>query len=452
MQIMDYKFLRFTDFKSIFQWDLKRYLNKSFTSKYSIDELGIHIDEESNKYAISEPGKQYGILGVNNQTGIFDAYLEDGAKIKQKYKKMKAGWIAYNPYRVNVGSIGIKKEEHKYEYISPAYVVFSCKSSLLPDYLFLTMKTPTFNKIIKDNTTGSVRQNLSYDVLKSLQIPVPPVNLQWNVVNAYQDRIQQAESLERQAKQIEQEIEVYLLRELGISIEDEDHDIHNGFMQLVRYKNLSKWSIEKICHNKGRYYFDKSDYNVTTLNAIIKTIDGGKTPSTKNLNYWNGNINWVSAKDMKELFLENIQDRITEVAVSETGLKIYPEGSILCVFRSGILRHSFPICVTKYPVTINQDLKVLTIDETKVTKLFLVYYLKFLQEMVLNASRKKGVTVESINLEDFMNIPFVCPSQEVQIEIVTQINKFIEQIMQLKEQAEVLRKEALKEFEKEIFE
>ncbi len=452
MQIMDYKFLRFTDFKSIFQWDLKRYLNKSFTSKYSIDELGIHIDEESNKYAISEPGKQYGILGVNNQTGIFDAYLEDGAKIKQKYKKMKAGWIAYNPYRVNVGSIGIKKEEHKYEYISPAYVVFSCKSSLLPDYLFLTMKTPTFNKIIKDNTTGSVRQNLSYDVLKSLQIPVPPVNLQWNVVNAYQDRIQQAESLERQAKQIEQEIEVYLLRELGISIEDEDHDIHNGFMQLVRYKNLSKWSIEKICHNKGRYCFDKSDYNVTTLNAIIKTIDGGKTPSTKNLNYWNGNINWVSAKDMKELFLENIQDRITEVAVSETGLKIYPEGSILCVFRSGILRHSFPICVTKYPVTINQDLKVLTIDETKVTKLFLVYYLKFLQEMVLNASRKKGVTVESINLEDFMNIPFVCPSQEVQIEIVTQINKFIEQIMQLKEQAEVLRKEALKEFEKEIFE
>ncbi len=449
---MDYKFLRFTDFKSIFQWDLKRYLNKSFTSKYSIDELGIHIDEESNKYAISEPGKQYGILGVNNQTGIFDAYLEDGAKIKQKYKKMKAGWIAYNPYRVNVGSIGIKKEEHKYEYISPAYVVFSCKSSLLPDYLFLTMKTPTFNKIIKDNTTGSVRQNLSYDVLKSLQIPVPPVNLQWNVVNAYQDRIQQAESLERQAKQIEQEIEVYLLRELGISIEDEDHDIHNGFMQLVRYKNLSKWSIEKICHNKGRYCFDKSDYNVTTLNAIIKTIDGGKTPSTKNLNYWNGNINWVSAKDMKELFLENIQDRITEVAVSETGLKIYPEGSILCVFRSGILRHSFPICVTKYPVTINQDLKVLTIDETKVTKLFLVYYLKFLQEMVLNASRKKGVTVESINLEDFMNIPFVCPSQEVQIEIVTQINKFIEQIMQLKEQAEVLRKEALKEFEKEIFE
>ena len=91
MQTMDYKFLRFTDFKSIFQWDLKRYLNKSFKSKYSIIALETHIEEESNKYAISEPGKQYGILGVNNQTGIFDAYLEDGAKIKQKYKKKLDG-------------------------------------------------------------------------------------------------------------------------------------------------------------------------------------------------------------------------------------------------------------------------------------------------------------------------------------------------------------------------
>lgn len=447
---MDYKFLRFTDFKSIFQWDLKRYLNKSFKSKYSIVALETHIDEESIKYAISESGKQYGILGVNNQTGIFDAYLEDGAKIKQKYKKMKTGWIAYNPYRVNVGSIGIKKEEHKYEYISPAYVVFRCKSSLLPDFLFLTMKTPTFNKIINDSTTGSVRQNLSFDTLKELTIPLPSVTEQEALVFAYKEKMQQALELEERTTQIEKEIESYLLTKLGVS-QNLPHNTHSGHIQLVKFQNLAKWSIDNI-HNNGKYCFDKSEYPITTINSIIKTIDGGKTPSTQNLDYWNGNINWVSAKDMKELFLENIQDRITETAVSETGLKIHPEGSVLCVFRSGILRHSFPICITKSPVTINQDLKVLTIDEAKVIKLFFVYYLKFLQEIVLITSRKKGVTVESINLEDFMNIPFVCPSQKVQVEIVTQINSLIEKITQLKQQAEELRKKALEEFEKEIFE
>lgn len=451
MEAEAYRFLRFIRFMNISQWDLKRYLNKSFNSKFNIVELGNHIVEESRKYDISDPTKQYGILGVNNQTGIFDAYSESGNKIRQKYKKMETGWIAYNPYRVNVGSIGIKKQEHKHKYISPAYVVFSCQSSLSPEYLFLTMKTPLYNKVIRDNTTGSVRQNLSYDVLKGLQIPLPSLEVQQTLVKNYNDKILQAESLVRQTKQVEKEIEEYLLNELGIYTKDKSNNAHGSYLQLIRFKNLAKWSIEKI-HYEGKYCFDKSKHPITTIKSIIKSIDGGKTPTTSKLEYWNGNINWVSAKDMKELFLENIQDKITETAVNESGLKIHPEDSILCVFRSGILRHSFPICITKFPVTINQDLKVLTIDETKVSKLFFVYYLKFLQEMVLSASRKKGVTVESINMEDFMNIPFVCPPHAAQTVIVSQVNKLIEQITQLMQQADILRKEALVEFEKEIFE
>ena len=246
MQSEIYRYLRFAEFKSIFQWDLKRYLNKSFKSKYSVVELGSHIKEESKKYAISEEGKQYGILGVNNQTGIFDAYTEDGSKIKQKYKRMETGWIAYNPYRVNVGSIGIKNPEHKFEYISPAYVVFSCLPSLLPDYLFLVMNTPVFNKIIRDNTTGSVRQNLSYDVLEALQIPLPTLDEQQAFVKAYNDRIQQAELLERQANQAEKEIEEYLLKELGISGQKKkENSQYSGFkfLKFIKFKDANRWDV-----------------------------------------------------------------------------------------------------------------------------------------------------------------------------------------------------------------
>lgn len=97
-------------------------------------------------------------------------------------------------------------------------------------------------------------------------------------------------------------------------------------------------------------------------------------------------------------------------------------------------------------------MKVLTIDETTVSKMYFVYYLRFLQEMVLEASRKKGVTVESINMEEFLNIPIILPSQKKQIEIVNHIDLLLEQIKQLRHQAEDLRKKALEEFEKEIFE
>ena len=38
-----------------------------------------------------------------------------GKEINQAYKKMELGWLAYNPYRINVGSIGIRQQEHKNE-------------------------------------------------------------------------------------------------------------------------------------------------------------------------------------------------------------------------------------------------------------------------------------------------------------------------------------------------
>ena len=143
-----YKYLHLIKYSTLLLWDIKRCFKTQIESSFPVVRLGDYIKEEKAKYNISDKNKTYGILGVNNHSGIFDAYEESGAKIQQKYKKMQVGWIAYNPYRVNVGSIGMRKEEHHYDYISPAYVVFSCKEGLMPEYLFLLMKTDLFNKII----------------------------------------------------------------------------------------------------------------------------------------------------------------------------------------------------------------------------------------------------------------------------------------------------------------
>jgi len=113
---------------------------------------------------------------------------------------MQTGWIAYNPYRVNVGSIGIKKTEHKNEYISPAYVVFSCKENLLPEFLFLLFKTKIFNQVINDNITGSVRQNLTIDILKFLEIPLPPLYEQQKLIGNYFENIKEIKFLKLAAE------------------------------------------------------------------------------------------------------------------------------------------------------------------------------------------------------------------------------------------------------------
>jgi len=128
--------MKFLPFRDVVLWDVKRYASERIKSDYPIVKLGLHIQEESHKVKLFDyPEEEFGILGVNNKIGIFDAYKEVGANINQAYKKMGIGWLAYNPYRVNVGSIGMRTEEHQHEYISPAYVVFSCKETLLPDFL-----------------------------------------------------------------------------------------------------------------------------------------------------------------------------------------------------------------------------------------------------------------------------------------------------------------------------
>ena len=117
MNNVTYPHLKFINFSDLFLWDFKRYASNNISStKYNIVKLSDYIQEENIKIKPFEnPDENYEILGVNNKTGLFDAYIEKGSKINQPYKVVKDGFLAYNPYRVNVGSIGLKTEQQKYK-------------------------------------------------------------------------------------------------------------------------------------------------------------------------------------------------------------------------------------------------------------------------------------------------------------------------------------------------
>lgn len=91
---------------------------------------------------------------------------------------------------------------------------------------------------------------------------------------------------------------------------------------------------------------------------------GGDTPSKSKPEYWtNGEVPLVSPKDMKTERITDSSDHITKAAVEESTAKLISAGSVLIVTRSGILSHTLPVAVTTVPVTVNQDLKVLTPKE-----------------------------------------------------------------------------------------
>ena len=143
----------------------------------------------------------------------------------------------------------------------------------------------------------------------------------------------------------------------------------------------------------------------------------GSTPSKDNADYWDGDIPWVSSKDMKSDYLLDSEDHITQAAVGECGLTLFAPGALIFCVRSGILRHTFPVAVATLPVTINQDLRALSLTGD-INPAFLLYYMRGMNNAIVSLYQKIGATVESIEMDWFLYFPVVLPSREEQDRIV----------------------------------
>ena len=223
----------------------------------------------------------------------------------------------------------------------------------------------------------------------------------------------------------------------------------NG-LSFLTYKEIERWALSHLLKQR-LYSFKNVKHPILPIRTLLTFFEGGKTPSTSRNDFWEGDIYWTSAKDMKELYLKSAQDKITKLAVKEAGLKVYPKGTLLGVFRSGILRHSFPVTLTEVETAINQDLKAMGINDELVLKDYFLNYLNIFQKMILERSQKEGVTVESINTDEFLEIPVIIPPIETQRIISTQIQSIRNEVTNKKNQVELNLKLAIQEFETKIF-
>lgn len=162
---------------------------------------------------------------------------------------------------------------------------------------------------------------------------------------------------------------------------------------------------------------------------------GGGTPSMSHKEYWeNGNILWITSKDMKTDVIETTQMYTNELGVANSSAKYLDKPSILFVMRSGILRRTLPISMVLKPFTVNQDLKVLTPENIDIK--FLFWSCKANEANILKNCMKNGTTVESINYNALLNFKVFMPALDEQTEIVSIIDDLLAKEQQAKELAE----------------
>ena len=235
-------------FSDIQQWDVKQFFLAKIKSKYTVEELGKHLVHQTTKIQLSDyPDKDFTILGVSNKIGMFDASTESGKKIRQKYHLVKDNWIAYNPYRVNVGSIGIKTPDLKGEYISPAYVVFSCKETIMPEFLLLMMKSRFFNTLIKDSTTGSVRQTLRFEKLAAIKAPIPSIEEQQEILKAYHTTLAEADDNIAKGNNCSDGL-LHDIQSKVSTLKKQEHRIETSeaIMQVIPFAATRRWEVGYI--------------------------------------------------------------------------------------------------------------------------------------------------------------------------------------------------------------
>ena len=143
--------------------------------------LGNYISEYSVRNKNSEDIPVY---SVTNTQGFCRDYFgkEVASKDKSTYKIVPKGCFAYNPSRINVGSVDWQRNEERV-IVSPLYNVFSVSEELDQQYLYYFLKSDVALHLIKATATGSVRDNLKFNMLCDFQINLPSLNEQKEIVH-----------------------------------------------------------------------------------------------------------------------------------------------------------------------------------------------------------------------------------------------------------------------------
>ena len=166
---------------------------------------------------------------------------------------------------------------------------------------------------------------------------------------------------------------------------------------------------------------------LTTYEQIGKWSGGG-TPSKQIGSYWiGGEIPWISPKDMKSLIIYDSEDRITDDAIKSSSAKLIPSDSLLFVVRSGILRRTLPVALTRIDAAVNQDLKALTPSD-HIFADYLLYHALAFNNAIRRSCSKDGTTVESIEFFALKEYPIPLAPLPEQHRIVARIEELFSRL------------------------
>ena len=197
---------------------------------------------------------------------------------------------------------------------------------------------------------GTSQMNINGRMVKSFRVPIPPPEISNSIVQ-FLSSIEEGADIDKIKY-----FPPYLLdlRRIVSRIEELAARIEEA--RELRRRAVDE--ADAFLKSSLKDLFTFADIDAQPLRQLA-VLRGGGTPSKSNPYHWEGDIPWISPKDMKYREITDSLDHISEAATHESPAKLLDPGVVLIVVRGMILAKMVPIAVLKVPGTINQDMKAL---------------------------------------------------------------------------------------------
>ncbi len=322
------------------------------------------------------------------------------SKDLSNYKIVSRGMIAYNPSRVNVGSLAVQNAEDKV-IVSPLYVVFSVdESELMPEYVSYFLHSERGIKEIVAHTSGSVRDSLKFSALQDIEINICSLNEQAHIVSLLQ-------KIER----------------------------------IIEKRRLVLVKIDDLVKSQFIEMFEGKNYRVIAIGDEFKTTSGG-TPARSD-NYENGVIPWMTSGEVSQGLIYEVKGRITEQGYNASSAKWMPINTVVVAMYGATAGQ---VGLLKIATTTNQAVCGIMPSE-KFNPLFLYYAVKNQKEWMV--AQSAGGAQPNISQAVIRRMRVPCPPKEEQnrfAHFAEQTDKSKFRIKQSLEKLETLYKALLQKY------
>lgn len=242
-----------------------------------------------------------------------------------------------------------------------------------------------FKETIRRIAVGATMPSINTTILSNVVVPLPPLDTQRRIAAILSSLDDKIDLLHRENATLEQMAETM-------------------FRQWFVVEAKEEWEEGKL--------------------GDILTVKGGTTPSTKEPNFWDGEIAWTSPRDvttLKGLYLYETEKKITQKGLEQISSGLLPAGTLLMSSRAPVGVLAF----AEIPVAINQGY-IAILDDKDYSKEFIYLWLKTNMELVHSYSN--GSTFMEISKSAFKSLDVLIPSKKEVDCFVQEVKPYFEKI------------------------